>query len=242
MLELSYVILSVIMTLILIGGYYLVLQKQGVQEGRRNRNTMLFAGALIGVFAYVTLLSKSGILENLSLPPRFALFFIIPFFLFLIAFYVRNKNNATIHAIPIRWPIYYQTFRIVVELLLLYTFYKGIIPQQATFEGLNYDILMGISAPAIAYFVYRKGGVKNKLLARIWNILGMLLIFFVAFIIMTSLYQPQIWGGTEPLVKMEFMRLPYILIPTFLAPSAIFIHVVALIQLRKRNYSPSADQ
>ena len=72
-------------------------------------------------------------------------------------------------------------------------------------------------------------------MAKIWNILGIIMVGIVGFVIATSTYFPSIWGSEAPLVSLDFFRYPYILIPGFLAPTAIFIHVVSLIQLRKTD-------
>jgi hypothetical protein len=112
----------------------------------------------------------------------------------------------------------------------LYTCYKGITPETASFEGINFDVLMGITAPIIGYFVVRK---KHYFLAKTWNVLGIIMVGILGFVIATSTYFPSIWASELPLVDLSFFTYPYILIPAFLAPSAIFIHVVALIQLRK---------
>ncbi len=141
--------------------------------------------------------------------------------------------------IPKELPVYFQSFRILVELLLLYTFREGIIPISATFEGLNFDILMGISAIPMGYFVFRKKEF-NLILAKAWNILGIGMILFVALIIGTSLYFPALWGNNPVLINGEFMLFPYVLVPVLLAPMAIFMHIVSLRQLKKQSHPQKA--
>ena len=116
-------------------------------------------------------------------------------------------------------------------MLLLYTFYAGIIPQSATFEGLNFDVLMGISAPFVAYFLVQQNASRGVLY--LWNILGIAMVLFVGYIIASSMYFPQTWGSEVPIVSMKFIEMPYLLLAGFLAPLAIFMHIVSLIQLRK---------
>lgn len=193
---------------------------------------LVLVAFLAGWFLYLFLLSSNEVLFDLSLPPRFLLI-LIPLFLFTILFYIKNKDNQFIQSIPLKWTTLYQTFRVAVELLLLYTFYKGLIPEQATFEGLNFDVIMGATAPLVAFFMIQEHK-KNSALVYAWNIIGIFMVLFVAIIIATSLYQPQLWGAESPLVKTEFLALPYLLIAGFLAPSAIFMHVIALIQLRRK--------
>lgn len=234
MLEFSYVSLTILMVLIILFGYHRTLKKTISDPGERNRRFFILSGGLAGWFIYLFILSQTGILQNTDLPPKFPIFLFLPFVIFTIVFYIRNKNDEVIRSMPNTWPVYYQTFRIFVELLLLYTFYKAIVPVQATFEGLNFDILMGISAPFVGYFVFGKP-VKNLTLARAWNVLGILMILFVAVVVGTSFYVPHIWGSDTPLTNPVFMKFPYLLIAGFLAPSGIFMHVVSLIQLRGKQ-------
>ena len=183
---------------------------------------------------YIMILSFSGILRNLELPPRFPLLLFLPFFILTSLFFFKYKDNAAFRHLPLKWTTLYQSFRILVETLLLYTFYKGIIPKTATFEGYNFDILIGISAIPIGLFLVNNIQ-KNKSLLLAWNIVGILMILFVGFIIGTSFYAPFIWGSETPTVSLEFVSFPYILIPGFLAPSGIFMHVVSIIQIRNKT-------
>lgn len=140
---------------------------------------------------YLGVLSHYEVLFDLSLPPIFVFLLLIPLFAFTIIFYTKNKNNPVIQNIPNRWTHYYQSFRVPVEFLLLYTFYEGAIPEYATFEGINFDVIIGATAPFIAYFL-----IKNKKysLVKVWNILGIIMVGIVGFIIATSTYFSTIWG------------------------------------------------
>lgn len=234
MLEINYILLSLIMIIIIIVGCHMAGKNYFDDKKKLNSNTFKAALFLIGLIAYLAILSFTKVLLDFGMPPRFPILLVIPFLLFCIFFYVKNRNNAYIQSIPLHWTAFYQTFRVAVEFLILYTFLKGIMPVEATFEGYNFDIVMGISALPIGFLIY-KTGRKYKTLLRIWNIVGILMVLFVAVIVATSFYQPQIWGYTEPSVKIEFMQLPYLLLPGFLAPSAIFIHLISLIQLNKKT-------
>ncbi len=233
MLELSYIGLSVLMSLVILWTYRNALNKHLENAAIRNRRMGILFTFFIFWFGYLFFLSKQEILFNLDFPPKIPLLILLPLVVTTIVFYFRNRNDVVLLGIPISYPIYYQTFRILVETLLLYTFYKNIIPKEATLEGLNFDVVMGISAPIMAYFIFKNEN-KYVLLAKIWNMIGILMVAFVAFIIATGFYQPQIWGSDEPIVSMTFVKLPYLLIPGFLAPSAIFMHIVSLIQLRHK--------
>ena len=217
--------------MILLLGYRRVLQIMAIPAKERSKKFIVAAGFVFGWLAYLVILTFTGVLKDLNLPPKFPLFIFAPLVIGFIVFYRRSINSAVVKAIPDVWPIYFQSFRIAVEFLLLYTFYAGIIPESATFEGLNFDVLMGISAPFVAYFVVRKNGSRS--LQYFWNLLGIAMVLFVGYIIATSMYFPQNWGSEIPLVSFEFIDMPYLLLAGFLAPLAIFMHVVSLVKLRK---------
>lgn len=234
MLEIGYISLSILIFILILFGYHVGLKKANLDQKGKTKKMLTLVAVVSIWLLYLVIIDKSEILLNLEMPPKFPLLIFLPLSIFMVVFYITNKNSAVIHAIPVRWPIIFQSFRIAVEFLLLFTFYRSVIPVQATFEGLNFDILMGITAPAIAFLIYRQNAV-NKIIAYAWNLLGIILILFVGFIIATGIYFPSLWGVSESLVADDFIRLPFLLIPTFLAPAGIFMHVVSLIQLRKIN-------
>jgi len=195
------------------------------------KNGLLLSFGILLLWAiWLSGLSGTDIINDLSLPPKLPLLVFIPWIIFSIVFYIRHRQNKSILNVPMKWPVLVQSFRIIVEILILYTFYKGILPKTATFEGLNYDILMGITAIPIGLYVYSHL-YKYKWLAYLWNILGMFMILFVGFIVASSLYFPRLWQNTESIVSPDFFSMPYFLLAGFLAPLGIFIHVFSLAQL-----------
>jgi hypothetical protein len=238
MLEASYIILSAAILGIMAYGYRMAGVKAQLTNKELNKGSFLILGIASIWFLYLFAIQKSGLILDKSLPPKLPILFVLPFTVFTVLFYRKNKENKVLKAMPVSWLVYIQSFRIVVEIIILYTFLNGVLPKSASFEGYNFDVFMGIAAPFVGYFLFKndvKNGVKNLLLARIWNILGILMILFVAMIIVTSYYQPLVWGSETPLVKDEFFSYPYLLLPAFLAPMGIFFHVVSLLQLRKNN-------
>lgn len=229
MLEIAYYALSIIVFAIVVFGY----RKHLKDIGSSTKSATVLAIILGSWLTYLTVLSYSEALHSFELPPRFPLLVFIPVILLSIIFWIRNKNNRDVLSIPITWTVHFQSFRIFVELILLYTFYAGIIPKSATFEGLNFDVLMGISAPFMGYFVFKFN--RSRFLQYAWNLLGILMILFVGFIIATSMYAPTIWESQTPIVSMDFVSMPYLLIAGFLAPMGIFMHIVSLLILKKGN-------
>lgn len=231
MLPIIYIVFTIIVILIILLAYRKILHKMAISARERTKRFMVATGFVLGWLAYLFIISLTGILKDLNLPPKFPLLIFLPLLIGFVIFYRTSKDSSVIKAIPDTWPVYFQSFRIIVELILLYTFYAGIIPESATFEGLNFDILMGLSAPFVAYILVLRNG--SKPLLYLWNILGIVMVVFVGYIIASSMYFPQTWGSEVPLVSVKFIEMPYLLLAGFLAPLAIFMHLVSLIQLRK---------
>jgi len=193
------------------------------------------ATVLIGLTlwqVYVFLLSKSGLLEDLSFPPRFVLLMILPLFIFTGVFLYKNRNEQWIKVIPPHRLAYYQSFRIGIETIFVYTVAAGILHSNVTIEGYNMDMIFAFSAPVIGTIIYKKGMPSLRLI-NIWNYFGLAVIASIIFLFITSMYAPQIYGSEVGLLSSQLGTYPFTLVAGFLMPSAIFIHVLSLVQARK---------
>ena len=86
-----------------------------------------------------------------TLPPRFALLVAPPLVVIVILF-LTTQGKKFIDALDIKVLTWLHIVRIPVEVVLLWLFQNGQIPQLMTFEGRNFDILSGLTAPLVAYF------------------------------------------------------------------------------------------
>lgn len=131
---------------------------------------------------------------------------------------------------PATWPLALQSFRIVVETVLFWLWQEGRAPIQVTFEGRNFDMLAGLSAPIVAAIVAAHGLRSWAIpLVLTWNLLGLALLANIMFTAATSVPGPMqiAWSGGafEALASW-----PVVWIPAFLAPVAVFLHVVSIRQ------------
>jgi hypothetical protein len=195
----------------------------------------LAAGAMIWLI-YAATMATTGFFQELSPPPRIALFLILPAFAFIAYFFFSKNFEDLIQGVPPAWPVYLQSFRVAVEVLILGIFLEGLIPFEPTFEGYNFDILAGLSAPFVAYF-----GLQQKKLPvwalKLWNYLGLLLLLNVVSIFLSLLLKPTLWGYASTPIRPEFGMMPYLLIPAVLMPLAVFLHFFSLAQLRRWRHS-----
>ncbi len=137
-------------------------------------------------------------------------------------------------AIPPGWLVQAQAFRIGVELLFWGLFLAGAAPELMTFEGRNFDILVGLSAPVVGYFSFR-GRIWKKGLVAVWNVAGILILAVtVAHGVLSA---PTLFQQIETSPPNIFMGyFPFFWVPAFLAPLGFILHAASLRQvLRMRN-------
>ena len=183
--------------------------------------------AIIAWLAAAGLLADSGFLADWhARPPHLV---IIP--VTALAAVVLTQRSALVgrllEATPRHWPVALQSFRIGVELAFWGLFAAGGAPVQVTFEGRNFDVLVGLTAPLVALAIRRWKLAPRFVLA--WNALGLAILSNTIVTTFTSTPGPLHlhWAG-EPFTA--FASWPFVWIPAFLAPLAIFLHVFSIRQ------------
>ena len=198
-------------------------------KGLPAQKTVLYTGLGIGAWLTVIgILSYQGFFLDFSLPPRIG-FVLISAFLAIIWVGTSKRIRPLILEIPPTWIHHLQAFRIGIEFILLALFLEEIIPVQMTFEGYNFDILSGIFGPIIAWFCFQKKS-WSKNIAIAYNFIGIGLLFTILTIALLSTPFPFRTFMNEPVNTMP-AYFPMIWLPGFVAPYAVFLHVLALVQL-----------
>ena len=182
---------------------------------------------------YMSALAGTGFFRVFTMPPRIGLFLILPLFAGIAYFFLRKKHAVLAQAIPPAWPLYLQSFRIAVELLILGMFWRGMFPVEPTMEGYNFDILAGLTAPVVAYLAFQRKAISRQIV-RWWNILGLVLLANVVIIFNTLLLKPALWGYDSSPVNPAFGAMPYLQIAGIFMPLAVFLHFFSLAQMRNK--------
>lgn len=185
--------------------------------------------SLAGWIAYLALLDHFNILRSFDFPPRIPVLVVIPAIATIIILVNRKSLLEALTVNPLYLPIALQSFRILVELLIYATYQKGIFPQRATFEGLNFDIVVGISSLLVARAVHK--GVISTQGILLWNIASLSILSVTAYSFISTYYFTDFLsaGGSN-----QFVELPYLLLASVLLPVAVFLHAFSIKQaLRK---------
>lgn len=175
-------------------------------------------------------LALLGVYQNTKvLPPRIVILGVLPAILAVIATFSTVKGRAFIDNLDLKALTYFHSIRILVEICLSLLFYHGVISVYTTFEGTNFDILSGLTAPIVAYWCFRQNYLpKNRLIA--WNLIALLLLFNVVITAVLAFPSPfQQLAFDQPNIAPLYF--PFIWLPTLVVPLVLFCHLVALRQL-----------
>lgn len=181
-----------------------------------------------GWLGVVTALAFGGVFADpMALPPRV---FFLPLTAFItIALVLRSaRARRLIPAVPRHWPIAAQTFRVGVELALYALYAVGRAPEQVTFAGRNFDVVVGASAPLVAWLVATGRAGRGWGIG--WNVAGLAVLANTVVTIVTSAPGPLHldWDGPSLTAITDW---PIVWLPALLMPTAVFLHVVSLRQM-----------
>jgi hypothetical protein len=183
-------------------------------------STWLLIQAALGVTGFYQVAGK--------LTPRF-LVLILPPLVFIGLLMSTNRGRRLTGQPNIKWLTLFHTIRIPVEWILFFLFVHKDLPQVMTFEGRNFDILAGVSAPFIYYFGFVKRGLSAKIIIG-WNLIGMALLLNIVIIALLSMPSPfQKFGFEQP--NSAFFYVPYNWLPCGLVPMVLYAHLVSIRQL-----------
>jgi hypothetical protein len=163
-----------------------------------------------------------------SIPPRFMLL-VLPPMLFIIGLFATKKGRQYIDGLDAKTLTILHTIRIPVEIVLFWLFINKSVPELMTFEGRNFDILSGLTAPIIFYFGFVTKQLDRKAIL-IWNFICMgLLVNIVVIAIFSAPFPFQKFAFDQPNIAVLYF--PFNWLPSCVVPLVLLSHLVILRQL-----------
>lgn len=196
-------------------------------------NSKLFLFIAAGWLLLQAFIGLSGFYAtSKALPPRFALL-VIPPIIFIAIVFATTKGRRFIDNININILTFLHTMRIFVELFLLDLSAHKLVPELMTFEGRNFDIISGITAPIVFYFVFIKQALGRKTLLA-WNFICLALLLNIVINAVLSIPSSfQQFAFEQPNIAVLYF--PFVWLPCCVVPIVLFAHLAAIKQLLNKN-------
>lgn len=201
-----------------------------VYQFYRASNSSKIVVALISVWMLVQFgIGQTDFYANgYTMPPRFLLM-VVPPLIVIISLFVTTQGKVFIANLSLAHLTLLHTVRVLVEVVLYYLFVAKTIPQIMTFEGANFDILAGLTAPIVYYLTFVKRVFTTKLLL-VWNIISTCLLLTIVVLAILSAQTPvQQFGFTQP--NIAITHFPFNWLPSVVVPLVLLSHLAAMQQL-----------
>ena len=212
-----------LLVILLVAGIY-----YAVRRVAKKRTSYLLLGCLLWLSFLFVLAQNSFFLELQTVPPRF-LVAVLPPFIFIAVVFLSRQGRQFMDGLSLRHLTWVHTVRIGVELLLFQLFVVGQIPKIMTFEGRNWDILAGLTAPMMVFMVFQQKKWSFKVLL-VWNIISLgLLINIVTTAVLSAPFPFQQLSFEQPNVGV--LKPAFIWLPGFVVPVVLFSHLAAIRRL-----------
>jgi hypothetical protein len=222
-------VLTTVATLML---FYWTIKSSSTAVTRRKANFILL-GLMIWLLIQAVLSLNNFYNSDVNfLPPKIAIFGVWPLVLTVLLLFATAKGRQFIDSLPLINITYLNIVRIPVEIVLFWLFLNKTVPQLMTFEGRNFDIIAGVTAPFIAYFGLKKGMLNRKFIL-VWNFICLALLVNIVVNAALSIPSPiQKFGFDQP--NIAILNFPFSWLPTFIVPIVLFGHLVSIRQLLKK--------
>lgn len=178
---------------------------------------------------FTLIIGSSGILADFDARPPRVLLVLFPPLVFIFLLFQSREFHELSAPLDNFWFIYPQSFRILMEFILWLLYRYKVIPVQMTFEGYNYDILVGLTAPVVAYYCFNKKSWSLKV-ALMWNFFGLAMLLNIVIIAQLSAPYSFRYFMNDPPNTIAFY-FPFVWLPSVVVPFALILHLLSIRRL-----------
>jgi hypothetical protein len=165
-------------------------------------------------------------------PPRLILL-AAPAVLFIIILFITAGGRDFLNSLDTKTLTLLHIVRIPVEVCLYWLFLYKSVPQLMTFEGRNFDILAGLTAPVIFYLGYVKAALSKNILL-LWNFICLgLLLNIIVNAILSAPFSFQQFAFDQP--NTAILYFPFVWLPCCVVPLVLLAHLASIRKLLMNN-------
>jgi hypothetical protein len=217
---LEFFILPAVMAALFVWGTAAAWRRTGRADAAGTAAVKAASGALIWMGVTLALADRGTFLNWTATPPPFALLVVAIIALGVtIAF---SPLGGRLAHLPLWALVASQAFRLPLEIAMHALVGRGIMPEQMSYTGRNFDVLTGASAIVVAGLV--AAGVGGRKLVTAWNAAGLLLL--VNIVAVAILSTPKFAAFGPDRLNVFVFYPPFVWLPAVLVLAALAGHLV----------------
>jgi hypothetical protein len=224
---LAFVVIPILLVAALAWGITFASRRTGEHASAKRR--VVTVVLIAGVWMTVTwVAAANGVLRRWeATPPPFALFAAgVVLLAFLIAFSSYGKRLAV--GVPLWALVAVQGFRLPLELAMHAMYERGIMPEQMSYSGRNFDVVTGATAIVVAALA--RGARVPRWVVAAWNVAGLALLINVVTIAIMSTPRLAYFGADRLNVWVTYP--PFVWLPAVMVVAALAGHLLIFRALR----------
>lgn len=225
----AFVLLTLVVAAVFVAGVAAASRGIGEDEAiaRRRRNV---AGLAIGGWlACSALVAGSGWLSHFDRLPPPLMIFVGVTVVTSTGLALSRFGGVLAQGLPVAALVGFHAFRLPLEIILHQLGNENAIPPQMTYHGMNFDVVTGVTAIAVA--LWAAMGTLPRVVLLLWNLLGLGLLLNIVTVAILSTPVPFRVFMNEP-ANTIIATAPFIWLPTVLVQFAWAGHLLIFRRLR----------
>ncbi|MGE0039616.1 MAG: hypothetical protein AB7H88_14615 [Vicinamibacterales bacterium] len=221
-LALGFILLPVALVAALVAG--VAASTLALGEGARaaRRNAALAGGAAVLWMAATWAAAESGWLGDFERNPPPFMLLAVGVIVLGVVLAMSPIGDRLARGLPLWVLVGVQAFRVPLELLMHRAYYEGLMPVQMSYEGLNFDIVTGATAVALAAALATTR--VPRWLVGLWNLLGLALLVNVIVVAVLSTPRFQFFGPDH--LNVWVTLAPFVWLPAVMVLAAWSGHLI----------------
>lgn len=229
----AFIVIPLSLVAALMWGTAVAWRRSGAGPGASTRAAIVGGAAALIWMAITWAAAESGILRNWDqTPPPFA-FLVLAIVVLAVAIAWSPLGLRLARFIPLWILVAVQSFRLPLELAMHEMYERGIMPEQMSYSGLNFDILTGATAIIVSAVVW--SGRGGRRLVATWNVLGLLLLINIVTVAILATPRFRYFG--DEALNTWVMDAPFVWLPAVMVLAALAGHFVIFKALRFQKTS-----
>jgi len=229
----AFIVIPLLLVAALTWGTAVAWRRSGATRGTSTRAAIVCGAAALIWMSITWAAAESGILRNWDqTPPPFA-FLVLAIVGLAAAIAWSPLGLRLARFIPLWILVAVQAFRLPLELAMHEIYERGIMPEQMSYSGLNFDIVTGATAIIVSAIV--RSGRGGRRLVATWNVLGLLLLINIVTIAILATPRFRYFGDAA--LNTWVMDAPFVWLPAVMVLAALAGHLLIFraLQLQKTD-------